>query len=34
VGDSLVEDEALETAKELINEGGTKLRLPVDVVIA
>jgi phosphoglycerate kinase len=34
VGDSLVEDEALETAKELIKEGGTKLRLPVDVVIA
>ncbi len=34
VGDSLVEDEALETAKELLKESGTKLRLPVDVVIA
>lgn len=34
VGDSLVEDEALDTAKELLAEGGTKLRLPVDVVIA
>lgn len=34
VGDSLVEDEALETAKQLLAEGGTKLRLPVDVVIA
>ncbi len=34
VGDSLVEDEALETAKQLLSEGGTKLRLPVDVVIA
>ncbi|MDW8446905.1 MAG: phosphoglycerate kinase [Anaerolineales bacterium] len=34
VGDSLVEDEALEVAKELLAQGGTKLRLPVDVVIA
>jgi phosphoglycerate kinase len=34
VGDSLVEDEALETAKELLAEGSTKLRLPIDVVIA
>jgi phosphoglycerate kinase len=34
VGDSLVEDEALETAKELLKEGGQKLRLPVDVVLA
>jgi phosphoglycerate kinase len=34
VGDSLVEDEALETARELLQIGGTRLRLPVDVVIA
>jgi len=34
VGDSLVEDEVLETAKELVRAGGSKLRLPVDVVIA
>jgi phosphoglycerate kinase len=34
VGDSLVEEEALETARQLLSEGGTKLRLPVDVVIA
>ena len=34
VGDSLVEDDALETAKELLKEGGSKLHLPVDVVIA
>jgi len=34
IGDSLVEDEALETAKQLIAEGKNKLRLPVDVVIA
>jgi len=34
VGDSLVEDEALETAKELIQAGKEKLRLPVDVMIA
>jgi phosphoglycerate kinase len=30
----LVEDEALDTARQLIAEGKTKLRLPVDVVIA
>jgi len=34
VGDSLVEDEALETAKELLGQGGNRLRLPVDFVIA
>ena len=34
VGESLVEDEALETAKELLEIGGSKLRLPIDVVIA
>ncbi len=34
VGDSLVEDEALETARELVGQGSEKLRLPVDVVIA
>ncbi len=34
VGDSLVQDEALDTARELLAEAGTKLRLPVDVVIA
>ncbi len=34
VADSLVEDEALDTAKELLEHDGTKLRLPVDVVIA
>ncbi len=34
VGDSLVEDEALETAREITQEGGNQLRLPVDVVIA
>jgi phosphoglycerate kinase len=33
IGDSLVEDEALETAKELLKDGGSKLRLPVDVVL-
>jgi phosphoglycerate kinase len=33
VADSLVEDEALETAKELLKAGGSKLRLPVDVVL-
>ncbi len=33
VADSLVEDEALETAKELLKIGGSKLRLPVDVVL-
>ncbi len=34
VADSLVEDSALETAKELLKTGGVKLRLPVDMVIA
>jgi phosphoglycerate kinase len=34
VADSLVEDEAIETAKEILAEAGTKFRLPVDVVIA
>jgi 3-phosphoglycerate kinase len=33
VADSLVEDEALDTAKELLKLGGQKLRLPVDVVL-
>ncbi|MEN6298763.1 MAG: phosphoglycerate kinase, partial [Anaerolineaceae bacterium] len=34
VGDSLVEDEVLDTARELLQESKGKLRLPVDVVIA
>jgi phosphoglycerate kinase len=34
MGDSLVEDSALDTARELLEMGGGKLRLPVDVVIA
>ena len=34
IGDSLVEDDALDTARELVKEGGSKLRLPVDMVIA
>jgi len=34
IGDSLVEAEALDTASELLQQGGTTLRLPVDVVIA
>ncbi len=34
IGDSLVEAEALDTARELLQQGGTTLRLPVDVVIA
>jgi phosphoglycerate kinase len=34
MGDSLVEAEALETAKELLGGGSDKLMLPVDVVIA
>jgi len=34
IGDSLVEDEAIQTAKELIHAGKEKLRLPVDLVIA
>lgn len=34
IGDSLVEDEALETAREILEGSDTRLRLPVDVVIA
>ena len=34
IGDSLVEDAALDTAKELLQSGSSQLRLPVDVVIA
>lgn len=34
VGDSLVEEEAIATAKELLQVSGGKLRLPVDVVVA
>jgi phosphoglycerate kinase len=34
IGDSLVEDEVLDTAEELIADGGENLVLPVDVVIA
>jgi phosphoglycerate kinase len=34
MGDSLVEDEALDTARSLLDEGSSHLRLPVDVVIA
>lgn len=33
MADSLVEDDALETAKELLKTGGKKLHLPVDVVL-
>ncbi|OGN92872.1 MAG: phosphoglycerate kinase [Chloroflexi bacterium RBG_13_48_10] len=33
IGDSLCEDEALETASQLLQSGTTHLRLPVDVVI-
>lgn len=34
VADSLVEDEVLETAREFLSGGSTKLRLPVDLVLA
>jgi phosphoglycerate kinase len=34
VGDSLVDDEALSSAREFLNTGKTKIRLPVDVIIA
>jgi len=34
IGDSLVEDDVLDTARTLLQDGGTRLRLPVDVVIA
>jgi len=33
IGDSLVEDDALATARELLNLANNRLRLPVDVVI-
>jgi phosphoglycerate kinase len=33
VADSLVEDTALDTAKDLLKNAGPKLRLPVDVVV-
>jgi phosphoglycerate kinase len=34
VGESLVEEEALETARQLVRDGSKHLRLPVDIVIA
>ena len=34
IGDSLVDKDAVDTAKQLLEEGGNHLRLPVDVVIA
>lgn len=34
VGDSLIEEDALETAREILAQSGSKLRLPIDVVIA
>ena len=34
IGDSLVEDDALSSAREFLNSGNTKIRLPVDVIIA
>jgi phosphoglycerate kinase len=34
IGDSLCEDEALDTARQLLKSGANHLRLPVDVVIA
>jgi len=34
MGDSLVEEEAVETARQLLEEGKSRLVLPVDVVIA
>jgi len=34
VADSLVEDEALDTARELLQMGGNHLRLPVDMIVA
>jgi phosphoglycerate kinase len=34
MADSLVENEVLDLARELLKEGGKKIRLPVDVVIA
>jgi phosphoglycerate kinase len=34
MGDSLVEDDVLDVARQLLEEGNDRLRLPVDVVIA
>ncbi|MBN2044077.1 MAG: phosphoglycerate kinase [Anaerolineales bacterium] len=34
MGDSLVEEDAVETAKDLLTAGGSKLVLPVDMVLA
>ena len=34
MGDSLVEDDVLGLANEILKEGGNKIRLPIDVVIA
>jgi phosphoglycerate kinase len=34
MGDSLVEEDVIDTAQELMEEGGERLRLPVDMVIA
>ncbi len=34
MGDSLVEEEAVETAKELLEKGGDKLLLPIDLILA
>jgi phosphoglycerate kinase len=34
MADSLVEEEALDTARSLLDEGSSRLRLPVDIVIA
>lgn len=34
VGDSLVDDDALESAREILRTGKTQIRLPVDVMIA
>lgn len=34
VGDSLVENDVLDLARELLSEGGARIRLPIDMVIA
>ena len=34
IGDSLVEEDVLDEAREILKHAGTKMRLPVDVVIA
>ena len=34
MGDSLVENEVLDLARELLSSGGSKIRLPVDLVVA